>query len=201
VPVFTHCTPGGFEAAEGYGKMADPNFWANALADHTGLRLCFGHAGGEDYWFSDMADDGKHNADAQKDPWQFGNKVVELCLKYENVYCDFGYLDGIRDPVKADRLFKRLENIIDKASDDRKWKFGDKMMYGTDWHMIYKETDYDKYLARWDEIIKKVKGGSWRQPFFAGNAKKFLRLDQLAIDPRFSQVQRDELTRLSAAIK
>jgi predicted TIM-barrel fold metal-dependent hydrolase len=199
VPLFTHCTPGGFEAARDYGKMADPNFWATALDDrrNAGLRLCFGHSGGEDYWFSDTANDSNHQANSQKDPWQFGNKVVELCLTYPDVYCEVGYLDGILDPKKAALLSKRLESVLNRPSKDRKWKFGDKIMYGTDWHMIYKEPDYDKYLARWDEVIKKINGGIWRQAFFAGNAKKFLRLDELAKDPRFTPEQQKEWLALS----
>jgi hypothetical protein len=206
IPIFTHCTPGGFEAAKGYGKMADPNYWAAALADssHPGnaaLRLCFGHSGGEAYWFSDPGKDSGHaGSDSQKDPWQFGSKVVELCQTYENVYCEVGYLNEIAKTQNATWLTQRLEKLLEEPSKNGKWKFGDKIMYGTDWHMMIKEKDYEKYLGQWDDVMKKVQSGKWRQAFFASNAKKFLQLDQLANDSRFTKDQQRELDKLSKAI-
>jgi Amidohydrolase len=46
VPVFTHCTPRGFQARKGFGVNAHPKYWAQALDKHPLLRLCLGHAGG-----------------------------------------------------------------------------------------------------------------------------------------------------------
>ncbi len=147
VPLFTHCTPGGFEAVRaqgnvpGYGMMADPFFWASVLSRsaNKGLRLCFGHSGGEAYWFSDPANDPVSRKNKPPgDPWQFGNQVVDLCLTYPDVYCEVGYLDGVLDPKQAAVLVRRLQSVIDLPSKDGKWRFGEKLMYGTDWHMIYK---------------------------------------------------------------
>ncbi len=203
VPVFTHCTPHGFEAAKDYGLMSDPFYWAVALSkkENADLALCFGHAGGETYWFSDPANDASHSARPPGDPWQFGHQVVELCLTYPNVYCEVGYLDSILDPKKMSVLVRRLEAVLDRPSNDGKWRFGDKLMFGTDWHMLYKVVGYQDYLAKWDEVIKSVAKGAWRQAFFAVNAKAFLRLTLLAQDPRFTPDQRRELAALNAAIK
>jgi hypothetical protein len=200
VPLFTHCTRGGFEAEKGYGKMADPSFWRTALQNknNVGMRLCFGHAGGDEYWFSDPDKDSQNRRDPA---WQFGDKVVKLCLKYRNVYADVGYLAGIRDHSKAGYLLKRLTSLMNLESEDKTWRFGDKLMYGTDWHMMFKEPDYDKYLKRWDEVMKQVDNGKWRQKFFAGNAKEFLQLDKLAKDQRLTQEQQNGLASLSAGIK
>jgi hypothetical protein len=98
-------------------------------------------------------------------------------------------------------LLKRLECVVNRPSKDGKWRFGDKLMYGTDWHMIIQEPRYETYLARWDDLIKKVDNGTWRRAFFAGNAKKFLRLDELAKDARFTPEQKKEWSDLSSAIK
>jgi len=203
VPILTHCTPHGFEADKDYGLMADPFFWAEALSkkENANLALCFGHAGGEAYWFSDPADDAKQNAKPPGDPWQFGNQVVEMCLTYPNVYCEVGYLDPILDPRKMDLLVRRLEAIIERPSMDGTWRLGSKIMFGTDWHMLYKEAGYEEYLAKWDEVIKRVANGAWRQAFFGGNAKKSLRLADLAQDSRFTPDERKRWAELSAAIK
>jgi predicted TIM-barrel fold metal-dependent hydrolase len=210
VPIFTHCTPGGFEAVRahgnvpGYGMMADPFFWAVALnaAGPDGFRICFGHSGGEAYWFSDPGQDSVNQKNKPPgDAWQFGNQVIELCRNYPDVYCDVGYLDGILDPKQAAVLARRLEAVVNLPGKDGKWRVGDKLVYGTDWHMIYKQPGYEKYLQAWDDVMKQVDKGQWRQRFFAGNAKKFLRLDELAKDSRFTTAQRTELSALSAAIK
>jgi predicted TIM-barrel fold metal-dependent hydrolase len=208
VPLFTHCTPGGFEAVRakgsvpGYGMMADPFFWASALKTTPGLRMCFGHSGGEAYWFSDPANDAANQKNKPPgDNWQFGNQVVDLCLTYPDVYCEVGYLSGVLEPKQAAALVHRLEAVINLLSKDGKWRFGDKLMYGTDWHMIYKEPNYDRYLEKWDDVIKQVDKGGWRQAFLAGNAKKFLRLDTLTHDPRFTPAQQKQLLALSGGIK
>ena len=58
VPIFTHCTPHGFEAkpTPGLNKgptglNSDPKYWEKVLEhpEFNNLRLCFGHAGGGDY--------------------------------------------------------------------------------------------------------------------------------------------------------
>jgi hypothetical protein len=171
------------------------------LKANAGLRMCFGHSGGEAYWFSDPANDANQKGKRPGDAWQFGNQVIDLCLTYPEVYCEVGYLDGVLEPKQAALLVRRLEAVVNLPSKDGKWRFGDKLMYGTDWHMIYKVPHFEKYLEKWDEVIKQVDKGSLRQAFFAGNAKKFLRLDELAKDSRFTLEQRNAWAALSAGIK
>ena len=188
LPLFTHCTPIGFEAVPGYGLMADPEHWEKVLEIVPTLRLAFGHAGGEAYWFStqDYADT---DQSAEARSWRFGRKVVELCQRYPNVYCEVGYLEQVLDPdsqspaVKA--LRQRLAGVLDKTGPG-KFRFGDKLMYGTDWHMLYKEDNAPGYLAAFDRVISSIDQGRWRRKFFAGNAVEFLQLDRLAKDPRFA---------------
>lgn len=87
IPIFSHCTPGGFEAVKGYGeKMADPVYWERALEEFPKLRLCFGHSGGQVFWFGG----GGSAVEAR-----FSEKVVELCRKRANVYCEAGYMQQI----------------------------------------------------------------------------------------------------------
>jgi hypothetical protein len=109
-------------------------------------------------------------------------------------------LTGVLDDKKARALLARLQAVMGLQNQDRPWKFGDKLMYGTDWHMIINEPRYEEYLARWDHLIKQVDGGKWRQPFFAGNAKKFLQLDALAADLRFPAAVQQGLQGLSDAV-
>jgi predicted TIM-barrel fold metal-dependent hydrolase len=189
LPLFTHCTPVGFEAVPGYGRMSDPEFWEAVLKLVPNLRLTFGHAGGEAFWFSAQDYPDSDTSPAARD-WRFGRKVVELCLRYPNVYCEAGYLDQVLQPGPAARLRTRLAAQLDRDAESGQWKFGDKLMYGTDWHMIYKEDHAPVYLAAFDAIISGIDAGKWRRKFFAGNAATFLRLGELAKDPRFTTEQR-----------
>ena len=186
LPVFVHCTPFGFESESGYGLNAHPKYWGKLLADprFSGLRLCLGHAGGEEFWF-----EGKKSQNDSKGYRDFGAEVVRLCLAYPNVYCEVGYLERILDEEDRSLFKAKLAELLDKDGTGGAWKFGDKIMYGTDWHMIEKEPHQKDYLQRFDEILSDIDGGKWRRRFFAGNAVKFLGLADLARDSRFKPEQ------------
>lgn len=181
IPIFTHCTPGGFEAEKGYGQMADPVYWEKVLIKHPSLRLCLAHSGGEDYWFSSSNNKGQ----------TFGENVVKLCLKYPNVYCEVGYMEKILDPALAGLLDTRLRSVINRRSTDGAWAFGEKIMYGTDWHMIHKEQHHRDYLCKFHTLFAEPGLKNWQRPFFSGNAVRFLKLPKLAKDERFTVAQRD----------
>jgi predicted TIM-barrel fold metal-dependent hydrolase len=188
LPIFAHCTPGGFEAVPGYGMMSDPTYWASVLRRHPRLRLCFGHSGGGDYWFAPSEPSTNASASAE-----FGKKVVELCLRYPNVYCDVGYLDRVLEPTSRANLRRRLASLMSRKSSDDAWSFGDKMVYGSDWHMISREKDADRYLQRFVEVFEEPKLRAWRRAFFARNMMDFVRLAYIcnSDDPRFTKEQKD----------
>jgi len=91
VPIFAHCSYGEFQAAKGYGERnPNPKFWLELLEKHDELRtlrLCLGHAGGSDYWFT--------NTLSCHPDW--GEAVVKLCTTYPNVYCEVGILEEVAD--------------------------------------------------------------------------------------------------------
>ena len=126
--------------------MADPTYWSLVLAKHKLLRLCFGHSGGESFWFSSpnsVHDDG----------YAFAEKVIELCRAYQNVYCEVGYMDRILETNSVENIAKRLDLELNKAVTPEQWPLGEKMMYGTDWHMIYKEPNHNEYLAQFTKLF------------------------------------------------
>jgi predicted TIM-barrel fold metal-dependent hydrolase len=192
IPIFTHCTSAGFEAVTGYGWNADPEYWAHALEKFPRLRLCFGHAGGTQFWFHESA--AGLTADDQR-AWKFGEQVVQLCLDYPNVYCEFAFLEPLLTPDGAAALKKRLAATLGAPSHSKvpgvpAWKFGDKVMYGTDWHMITQVKDHERYLEACDEIISAIDHGAWQRKFFAGNAVNYLQLAALAERPDFQADRR-----------
>jgi predicted TIM-barrel fold metal-dependent hydrolase len=194
LPIFAHCTPGGFEADRNYGLMADPKYWRKVLERHPQLRLCLGHSGGDSYWFPSTNPTPEEAAHAA-----FGAEVVELCLKYSNVFCEVGYLENILDPASREKFKVRLRSVIDRSSPDSRWKFGDKIMYGTDWHMIHKENGHQLFPEQFAQVFRDDALKSWARAFFARNAIKYLRLEKASDDPSFTEVRREKWKQLIAA--
>lgn len=98
--VFSHHTKKGFEAWAGYGReMAAPCYWWDVLQDVTAhahrekgadldtkpLKLIIAHSGGGRGWFG--------NERVWRD--SFARQAFNLCVSFEHVYCDFGYLDEV----------------------------------------------------------------------------------------------------------
>jgi predicted TIM-barrel fold metal-dependent hydrolase len=206
LPIFTHCTSTGFESVPGYGLKSDPKYWAATLEEFPNLRLCFGHAGGDSFWFSPPADDVPATGPVGA---AFGAEVVRLCLAYPNVYCEAGYLERILDPANSGNFKARLGSIIDRPSTavdggGVAWKFGDKFMYGTDWFMISLERHPERYLADfWRVFNEDAALRPWAGAFFGRNAVKFLRLADVAGRPDgpFTPAQRAYWQKLVADVQ
>lgn len=168
-PVFTHCTPEGMESRPNCtGVFSHPKIWKTLLQTPgmEKLRLCFGHAGGEKGWTAKISGNGQS-------VWgdTYAATVVELCNTYENVFCDFGYFDGIING-KADLFAARLEWVI-KATPG----FAKKCCYGTDWHLMTVDRRHREYAAGFATLLtdnatlQKMADG-----FLRANALSYLKL-------------------------
>lgn len=164
VPLFAHCTPAGFQAGKGYGKASDPAFWRPALQRHPGLRLCLGHAGGGDGWFQPNSPEGDNAFDAS-----FAGGVVALIRDFEGVYAEFGYLDEVLQQAQLDRLQRRLAGLLAAIP-----RLGDRICYGSDWHMLYQELRSDRYLHAFTALFATEPLLAYRDRFFRANALSFL---------------------------
>lgn len=184
IPVFTHCTPKGFEADKGYGEMADPQYWSLVLDNHKKLRLCFGHAGGHAYWFPSSKP-----TDEEINEAQFGAQVVQLCLKHPNVYCEVAYLDQILTDDGKKAFKSKLASVINIKSTTGDWRFGDKIMYGSDWHMIHKEPHHEDYPAAFNSLFTDPILKSWQRAFFCRNALAYLQFKKVISAPGVTSEQ------------
>lgn len=167
VPVFTHCTPEGFEAIpKKSGVQSDPIFWEYRLKEmeQTDLRLCLGHAGGEEGWAT------KSDEKFRK---SYAYKVYELCTTYPNVYCEVGFLAHIKDETEKNNFIQRLQNLI--SSNKGKYDFGKKIMFGSDWHILFNCGLELNYHKRFIEIFSNPILSDYKVDFFAENAKRYLK--------------------------
>lgn len=197
VPVFVHSGTGEFEARKGYGAYhSDPRFWRQFLDDHPSpdgspcrLRLCLGHAGGEDFWFG-----GTKYSD-------WGQQVYEMCRRFPNVYSEITSHAQMVDPNKQAFFVDRLAGLFDDSKRDDTGKpypfsFSKKLIYGTDWYLPDAAERHQVLLATQRAFLHGRLRGHYKNYFF-GNALRYLnaktRLDDKrrpvppAVQNRFEQ--------------
>lgn len=179
IPIFTHCTPLGFESGAGSGVKAHPKNWRTVLeGGHSDLRLCFGHAGGgwqengkikSPGWFA-------RNNDEWTSKDNFAQIVVELCKEYPNVYCEIAHMmDILQSKTYRDAFEKNF--IRELTSSDGKFRFADKVMYGSDSHMPDAMNETAAYLDYFSGLLNRVDpSGRLGKQFFVANAERYLQM-------------------------
>ncbi|MDX6745157.1 amidohydrolase family protein [Polaribacter sp. PL03] len=172
IPIFTHCTPTGFEAYKGAGENANPKNWEVILKKFKKLKLCLGHAGGVNGWFDKIV-----NNDNALPESSYAKKVVELCQDYENVYTEVGFLDHIESKSEVNNFVKRLVSIFNTI--DKPFDFKKKIMYGSDFHVLmnHKGNLYKNYSKEFTKILDRQEFKNFKtikEDFFYNNAEKFL---------------------------
>ena len=183
-PIFTHCTPEGFELVQGKtGENAHPKYWEHALtlsAARNELILCFGHAGGGRRegggqsvagWLATTEEQWEH-------PDNYPRWVVDLCRRFPHVYAEIAYLHEIihNDTDKMAFRARLVEEYARPPSSDHPYPLSAKLMYGSDWHMPSMVNDVNEYFSDLLEIFEHPDLGAHREPFFAANALRFFDL-------------------------
>ena len=194
IPLFTHCNNQGFEAWPGKkhsGYCSHPKYWEMLLEQYPELILCLGHAGGCEGWFSDnkeidhtnpndiVAVDIIDSSEVQEENWNnsYAAMVYKLCVTKPNVYCDASYLDEMinaNDTFNTeahDNFKKRLLNLF---GTNTPYNFSKKIMYGSDWHMLFQEAKNGIYLNKYIEFFSDDEFDSYRNDFFYKNAQTLL---------------------------
>jgi predicted TIM-barrel fold metal-dependent hydrolase len=168
VPIFVHCSTGEFEARKGYGvSNSNPKYWEAVLERHPALRLCLGHAGSGDLWFGG----GEYAG--------WGTKVIELCRKYPNVYCELTthaeLLNANRQAFFADLLIN--EFATDETLPAGRFPLRKKLMYGTDWYLPDASERADVLRAT-QRVFQHPKLQGVFGDYFSGNAARYLNIKQ-----------------------
>ncbi len=163
VPVFTHCTPEGFEAYDHAGKNGAPTYWRRLLDTNERLRelrLCLGHAGGGDWFSTDEIFNG---------PTSYPRQVFDLCTSYPNVYCEVGILDEVADAGSRQIFGQRFTTLI-----GAKREFAKRILYGSDWHMLYIHIRHQDFYANYRKLFSEAGLDAYVEDFFSGNALSYL---------------------------
>ncbi|MGE0359496.1 MAG: hypothetical protein AB7H93_01500 [Vicinamibacterales bacterium] len=180
IPVFAHCTPLGFQAYEGAGLNAHPEYWRMALSE-TGLarlRLCLGHAGGTRMRNGDLSSHGWFARDDAE--WSsadnFARIVVELCRDHDRVYCEVGHLDDVLTATPDDlRAFEdNFAREWARPAGDRV-AFATRCMFGSDDHMPGMINRASDLLAYFQGLFSRRRLDGFAD-FCAGNARTYLKV-------------------------
>lgn len=182
IPILSHCNNGGFEAyPKKSGANSNPKYWEKVLKKYPNLRLCLAHAGGIYGWFSEnkpqdiieVEELALNTLDDKNKEWNnsYAQMVYKLCITYKNVYCDAAYLDEVYDNNDIENYKKRLLSLWSK---EQKYPFYKKMMYGSDWHMLFREGKQDTYYTKYLELFEDKDLSKYKDNFFTKNAIEYL---------------------------
>jgi predicted TIM-barrel fold metal-dependent hydrolase len=162
LPIFTHSQPGELKARDGFDRLSHPEWWKRVLKNFPNLHLCFGHAGADD-WYSDTPTDPEWDK-------TWSGQIVQHCLTYDNVYCDFGAFSEVYHEPERSLFVKRLSDVTRLFP-----KLKEKILYGSDWSMIYLNPEHAQHLQRFMAIAEAAHLDG--DAFFRGNAVRYLDLE------------------------
>ncbi|WP_178988503.1 amidohydrolase family protein [Winogradskyella schleiferi] len=178
VPVFTHCTPTGFEAVPKVsGLNSDPYYWEQLLKTYPDLILCLGHAGGVEGWFDPFEENQlfPREIDANgNDILTYAEKVYNLCISYKNVYCEVAFLDHVHNTEQKKNFKKRLKYLLELQTPN--YLFKNKIMYGSDFHILFNHGIQYNYHDQYLEILKDIALQELIDKFFFKNAEAYLKI-------------------------
>ncbi|MCG8330388.1 MAG: amidohydrolase [Chitinophagales bacterium] len=177
IPVFTHCNYGGMESGKDAYKYSDVKYWSKVLSHYPDLRLCFGHSGGHEGWLNHFDNERMQGMGHDTFQKSFPGQIYELCIKYPNVYCEFGYTPEVKTDAGKEEFVKQLKKCIDDSQNSL-YPFNTKMIYGTDWHMLMQDGIFAEYLDLYKDIFNSPTSvlKDYTDSFFYLNALEYLNL-------------------------
>ena len=164
VPIAAHCSNPGAEARPGRGLYADPASWRPVLERYrdrgTPLRVNFNHAGGleellerpEESW-----------------AWTLGRLIEDE--GHELVFADLGHLDEVLRSEGRARLAEALGAYFERFP-----KVKQRLMFGTDWHMLVRRPGHEEYLHAQARFIEEF-FPEMKADFLGQNALRYLGLE------------------------
>ena len=193
--IFSHHNSSGFQAGEDYGAlMGAPCHWQAVLevlaAEDRSLTVVLGHSGGVGVWFSPQEEGGG----CGEPRWEgsLAQQAYNLCVLYENVYCDFGFPPNVLEADCRENFARRLEAFVKIEADPSReipqdlctfqgnapprYPIGEKIVYGSDW-LVSIEAGRGDFACSFDKIFQRDALRHYRAAFFGENAARALHLD------------------------
>lgn len=71
---------------------------------------------------------------------------------------------------------KRLQKLFEKDVEESKYDFKKKIMFGSDWHILFNHGIHKRYDKAFDRLFNADILKDYKEDFFSGNAKQYLNL-------------------------
>jgi predicted TIM-barrel fold metal-dependent hydrolase len=126
IPITTHCSNGGYRIidTQAADDFTSPERWGMVLKRYPQLKLNFGHLG---------------NQGKRKKKWE--NQILNLMVKYENVYGDFS-CRGFNH-----KYYQSLKETLDQGDFGFRKMLRERILFGSDFTINLLWTDsYSSYL-------------------------------------------------------
>jgi predicted TIM-barrel fold metal-dependent hydrolase len=158
IPITTHAASGGAVTHPAMADNAHPRHWDPVLRRYP-LRLNMAHLGG--YWH--VGHDGASWTDA----------IAARMRDHRHVYADLSF--QLIFAIKRKRMRRRHAEGLRRLVEGR-GGVGDRLLYGSDWHMFAAGRRTDRYDERMREHLVRAVGDRAADAVMGGNALDFLGL-------------------------
>lgn len=159
IPITAHAAAGGVRAYPAAARNAHPSGWSKVLERYPSLRLNLAHLGG--YWH--VAYRGESWTDA----------TLQLMRAHPGVYADLSFqliFNDDRRDMRRDHAARLRAIAGDPAG------LGERLLYGSDWHMFAALRKVDRYDRRMRDHLAEALGEERVPRIMGGNALRFLGL-------------------------
>jgi len=157
VPLLMHCSRGGFYRAGEDIERSAPSLWAPLLEAYPGMKICFGHFGGDSGLRKGML------------PTGWTHDIIELMKSHPGVFADIAYHNGpMAGGEEEANYFKAISTLLTLAP------CKDRVLFGTDYWLARMQLREGSY---WHYFEKSLKPGEM-EALATRNASLFLGLPQ-----------------------
>lgn len=140
IPIITHCDDQGFRLLpmEKSHILTSPEHWESVLEKYPNLYLDFAHFGRQYY---------KKNPLKNKNSSQWMEKIIDLMIKYPNVYTDISF------NAFESNFWGNIFTLAYSHSEKEQEIIRKKILFGTDWPLsLIKISTASEYIRRFDKL-------------------------------------------------
>lgn len=187
IPITAHCSPGGIQSdlpvsgkdyndkqlTAYYANLSAPANWKPVLDQYKNLRLNLAHFGGTNYWSSKpQLEDAALLASLGLglNPTNWRTDIITMMNNYPNLYADVAYHPVPTDQAKHQDYVNTLLDTLAKPF------VPDRILFGTDMHLVRKECSQTDYLTWYETIFTTQNKPNLWDKMSSSNPQAFLDL-------------------------
>lgn len=167
IPIMTHSDRDAAKVSKGTWVLSDPRNWETVLESCPKLKINFAHFGGD--WLP-------HDGTRYQTKNSWSSAIAGLMGRFKGrVFADLGLHLWPRgnSGAKGQKYEDHFKCLL------RRPEVKNGLMYGSDWHMLYRYKNHDNYYKMFRQKMDNMcLNEQEKEAFFGGNALRFLGLDK-----------------------